>query len=290
VKKVTVEFSNHSLGLFKRREDAATWYGVTPRTLGNWIKDGKAPKAFEAKIQDAGTVYHFPIDPPPASKVIGEAAHSAFEALRRGEYEVAEALSCKALMGGRDWHTGRKSSLQPLEEVYLWLANGVAWVRHPRKECHSVGYLALRVQRRRVRRTLNRLSQEHPQRQYWQYLDVMLTNYSLVSLGMRWEKRIRTNTQDRTRIMLKCRALLEASIKGDYLIALVAWNVAQFAALDHHEAMFIEAVDRLLTIYGSESGRIEAFLERDPDTEVMMKSDRIKRFLSKAQTPREISS
>lgn len=281
--KDTVKFSNHSLGLFKRREDAALWYGVTPRTLSNWIKDGVAPRAYEVKIQDAGTVFHFPIDPPPTSRVIGKAAHTAFTALRCGEYEVAEAISYKALMGSIDWHTGKKPSQQPLEVAYLRLAHGIAWVRHPSKEFHEVGYLTLRAQRRAVRSILNGISANHPQHDYWQYVDVMLTNYSLVRLGMRWENRIRSNTYDRERILKKCKALLTASSKskGDYLKALVGWNVAQFAALDNHPARFIEAVGILFEIYGSDRDRIKEFLEFDPDTLIMMKSDRVKSFLSK---------
>jgi hypothetical protein len=278
----TVGFSSDAVGFFKHKNDFARWIGVTPRTLLNWIDRQEAPRLYEGKIQDAGNVYHFPIDPPPASNVIGKSAYTAIDALRRGDYEVAEAISFKALNDGADWHLGRPSSPQPLEAGYLRLANAVAWVRSPSRDGQSRGYDALRALRRSVHR--KKLDNGDTKFQYWFYLTVISTCYALVRLAIRWEERIRSNSHVRARVMRLCKVLLEStkSVRGEYVTALVAWNVAQFAALDNDEGMFIDALERLVRVYGGEADRIIGFLNRDDDTRNIMKSTRVRRFIERA--------
>lgn len=274
-----ITFTDESLGFYRTPEDASLWYGRTPRALRNYLKQQKAPRIFGPLIKDACDTFHFPLDEPPDKAIIGMSAYAAIQALRHGNPDIAVAISAGAISGNLDWETGKPPELNLLQRHWTVFSNCISWVRHPLAELRENGYKLIRSVRRVANCMLREKSKNHPDRDYWQYLRIMSSNYSFVGMAIHHDGRIRAGGTGQKWLMSHCEALLEEAKMTPfrYATALVAWNNCQFAAMAHEPGVFIVAMEYLFAFYGKD--RILPMLQDDDDTKAMLKMSRVETYL-----------
>ena len=261
------------------------YLGVSGHQVRNWLNAGEASHNPERvnRISRIGALDLFPLDDCPDSRLVGRTAHLAYEALRDGNEEFAEAVTHKALAAsGPDWVTGQQPDYILLERFFLQLVNGIAWARNVHQRASPHGLPALAKLRRRVQLFIHTLTSKGALERTgevwaaWEFLWAMSSGYWLCNrigdvLTLQTEHERKLLSLD---ILRRHRAsFLEArSVSSrSNIAAMNAWNLAQLAGVCGDVEVFQACLDVLEARYKEDFHVICDELKRDDDTKGLLK-------------------
>jgi hypothetical protein len=295
-----VQFTKTLFGFFLADKQAfADYLGVTPKCVTLWLQKGEAPDEYAKKVEVLKRVELFPLDRLPEKCAIDPTLVLAFDALRTGQEEVANALATVFLdANAPQWRTGTPhlEDLAVLQECFARLVKCIAWVRNAESKDNLEALTFVPSLRRQLTTHMKDagIHPLHPQWAEWSYLAAMVYGYWMSYVGERFkmgrdDHLVATRRVDVANYVLKHAArigaleLARALPKVSHARSFIAFNLIQFAAVAKDTFTFNRCLKVLAKDYRNLFFRnfILPTLASDDDTSVMLELPEVDDYIER---------